>query len=257
MSKFFQVDNSVFTVISKIVDIMWISLLWSLMSLPLVWSFFISFVPADQPLSALNGILIIEMLIKGFFIGPATSAMYYTIVKVIRRERDYATRQFFHSFKENFKVGCISSLLYVLFGILMVLDLEWALQISNEGSRFGTVYFIIFLAGSIFATFMLVWIFPILSRFTVNVKMLFKNAFLISVRHFVKTLIVIALVAAVLFLLAITADALGAFYYLMPCIVPGLVMLVASFVIEPVLQKYTAAAEGTPEETGEDQWYRE
>ncbi len=38
---------------------------------------------------------------------------------------------------------------------------------------------------------------------------------------------------------------------------PALCALLSSFLIERVLKKYTPKQEGTPEETGVDEWYNE
>ena len=54
-----------------------------------------------------------EVIIAGFLwliacipiitIGPASAALYYTIVKVVRKKHSTVTIAFWHSFKENLK----------------------------------------------------------------------------------------------------------------------------------------------------------
>ena len=56
-----------------------------------------------------------EVIIAGFLwliacipiitIGPASAALYYTIVKVVRKKHSTVTIAFWHSFKGKFKAG--------------------------------------------------------------------------------------------------------------------------------------------------------
>ena len=47
-------------------------------------------------------------------IGPAATALYYAIVKNVRRSRSYATTEFFRAFKANFKQGFILGILQLV-----------------------------------------------------------------------------------------------------------------------------------------------
>ena len=85
MSKIFSVDNKFFTTINKIVDMMWLSILWSLCSLPLLFLLFTFMVEQQIVL-----LLIVLLPIAFITIGPASAALYYAIVKSVRRERSYA-----------------------------------------------------------------------------------------------------------------------------------------------------------------------
>ena len=64
MSKFFSADNKLFILMSKIFDVMVLGLMWLVFCIPIIT------------------------------IGPASTAMYYTMVKVIRRERSYLFKEF-------------------------------------------------------------------------------------------------------------------------------------------------------------------
>ena len=105
MSKIFSVDNKFFSTINKIVDLMWLSILWSLCSLPLLFLVFTFIIEQQIHLVLL---LIVLLPIAFITIGPASAALYYAVVKSVRRERSYATKCFFHAFKVNFKIGALS-----------------------------------------------------------------------------------------------------------------------------------------------------
>ncbi len=219
MSNLFNPENAFFTFMGKLCDMIMISLLYVILCIPLVT------------------------------IGPATAALYYTMVKVIRRERGYVSRAFFHSLKENFKVGLIASIFMVAYVAVMIVDYQYAAYLKEIGDSMGNVFTIAFNAILIIALFIFVWIYPVLSRFKVGVKQLFKNALLIAIRHFPSSILLIAI---------FLAFALGT-YFFPPILMisPALCALLSSFLIERVLKKYTPKQEGTPEETGVDEWYNE
>lgn len=259
MSNILNPDNKFFSTINKIIDIIWISLLWSICSFPIftLFTLITSSLEEDNPevLAGVVFILVIEMAVKSPFIGPASTAMYYTMVKVVRRERGYATAQFFKCFKANFKVGAPASICFVVFMALMVVDFRYAGSISLSNQTLGTVLYAAFSCITLIALFTLIWIFPILSRFQMGFVQLFRNAMLIAVRHLLSTLIMAAFIAAYIYVAISFVP--PQFVIFFPFAIPGASMLVRSFVIEPVFKKYMGEAEGDPEETGIDEWYRE
>ena len=247
MSKIFDPDNGVFTFINKAVDTLWLGFLWTLLSL----------VPAGAAFFTQNTVIfIIGIIVSVALMGPASSALYYATVKVTRRSRSYATKEFFRSIKQNLKVGSISSLIYGLFAYLMYIDFQYANSLIDQGNSAGNVMFVLFLAGCVFAGVMLVWIFPILSRFTVNVAGLFRNTMLIATKHIVRTFIMLLLWGVSGLLIYCFYQYIFYMIFLAP-LIPALISLVRSFIIEPVLKKYTGESAGDPEETGIDEWYRE
>lgn len=223
MSSIFNSDNSIFNGISKIFDLLMLSLVWLVLCIPVVT------------------------------IGPASTALYYTVVKVIRRERSYVFKEFFRSFKLNFKQGAIVGLIYVVLGVIMFFDIEYAKAMAEEGSKMGNFLYIVFVVMGFFTLFTILYIFPLLSRFTVTIKHLFKWAFYISLRQILWTLVLTLIFAATVALMFFS------FYLAPPLFVflPGLYTLIASFPMEKVLKKYMPKEENTDEEDGVDRWYNE
>lgn len=223
MSSFFNPENKFFSTLGKVFDLLVLSLMWLVFCLPVIT------------------------------IGPASTALYYTMVKVIRRERSYLFKEFFRSFKLNFKQGVIVTLIYVALAALMVIDIDFAIQLTQDGSKVGSILYGVFIAEALFAIFTLVYIFPVLSRFTVTIKHLFKWAFFMSIRHLGWTLLLVVLFVG-------TAVMMGmSFLYLPPlCILlPGIYTLIASFIIEKVFKRYMPKEEESDEEAGVDRWYNE
>ncbi len=151
MNNFFNMDNAFFSGLGKLCDMLFLSLVWAILCIPIVT------------------------------IGPANTALYYATVKVIRRERGYVMREFFKSFRLNFKRGAIMGTLITIMYLVLAFDISiyWTRVGSefNKNSIMLGVFIAIFFLVSCFATY----VFPVLSRFDMTVKQLFKAAFLSAV----------------------------------------------------------------------------
>ena len=82
MGKCFDPERGLWSLLSTLVDICGLSLLWALLCLPVVT------------------------------IGPATAALYYPVVKAVRRKDREAFHAFFHSFRQNLRTGIPATLLW-------------------------------------------------------------------------------------------------------------------------------------------------
>jgi len=223
MSGFFSSDNKFFVLMSKIFDLMMLGLLWLVLCIPVIT------------------------------IGPASTAMYYAMVKVIRRERSYLFKEFFRSFKLNFKQGAVLTLIYGVIAAVIYVDLLYILELSKSESGVGSLMLGAFFVLVIFTVFTVVYVFPILSRFTMNLKNLFKWSFFLAIRHFGWTLLLTVLFVG-------TAAMLFYSFLFMPPIIlflPGLYVLLISFPMEHIFKKYMPAEEDSDEESGVDHWYNE
>ena len=86
----FSMDSPVFHIADQITDLLVAGFLWLVFSVPVVT------------------------------IGPASAALYYTVVKVVRRKRETVTKSFLYAFRLNFKQGTLygiwraSCVLYLL-----------------------------------------------------------------------------------------------------------------------------------------------
>lgn len=96
MSGIFNYENPIFSFLGKVIDLISLSVLWVILCLPIVT------------------------------IGPATTALYYTVVKVVRKERSYLFREFFKSFKSNFKYGALATIIVVLLAAILWFDFNFA-----------------------------------------------------------------------------------------------------------------------------------
>lgn len=240
MSNFFNVDNAFFSVIGKIWDMICLSVIWTVLCF---YSFFIMIsVFADE---SFYWVLPIFFVIQAITAGPATTALYYATVKVIRKERGYAVRSFFQSFKLNFKQGAITAVIIMVAVYVLIIDFQYAGSISENGIM-SQVFYVGCMTLTMLLAAITVFIFPVLSRFTLKATGLIKTTFLISMKHIFTTILLIVLVLA---------SAL-AVYIILPLIMvlPAVCALLMSFLIERVFKKYMPKPDDT-EEAGKDEWY--
>ncbi len=214
MSSIFNLDNPILTTLNKITDMVLLSIVYIIICIPVVT------------------------------IGPATTALYYTIVKNIRRERSYPFREFFQCFKTNFKQALITTLILILVYIILFIDLKIAQLI---GGTIGVILTGIFLTLLLVASFVTLYVFPHLSRFEVTIKLLFKNSIFLAFRHLPSTILILIIVLAGL---------IGT--YILPFIIiviPALVVLLQSFLMERIFKIYMPEKSKEAKEQGIDEWY--
>lgn len=211
MGNFFNIDGGFFSVTGKIFDLFFVSILFTICCIPIIT------------------------------IGPATTALYYSVVKSIRRERGYVSKEFFRSFKQNLRQGAVLSIIIVV--AFLLLSFNFRVVRAMDGKK-GSILFGVYLAMSIISINIMLYVFPNLSRFTLTIKQLFKNSAMMSVRHFLSTVIML-----IIFVVTVMIS------YLVPVSLmfsPGLCALLISFMMEKILKQYTPA---DPDCT--DAWYLE
>ncbi len=246
MGSLFNVENPFFQAINKIIDIIVLSTIWSVLCALCAFSGYMIVSEGGQYL-----LFWAAFLVTLIPVGPATTGLYYAIVKVIRRERGYAFREFFRSFKNNFKQGAVLSLIIGVMTIILYVDYTWVKSYSGDNNKFSIAMTVIFNVITLIVVIMLVYLFPILSRFTLPVKMLFRNSFIMAIRHLPTTILLVLIVGVF---------GVGT-YLLWPYptffLFPGVCAWLCSLLIERVFKKYMPKPEQSPEESGNDQWYLE
>lgn len=131
--------------------------------------------------------------------GAALTSMDYCILKMARNEESYILKSYFKSFKENFKQA---TLLWIpLFIFLMAAFFDMYFMRVNS-SLISKPAAIIFGIGFLFIFLVSVWIFPLLCHFYYDsVTSVIKNAFLLMLSHFPRTLLMALMTIAPIILL--------------------------------------------------------
>ena len=149
---------------------------------------FFSFMGTIGDLMILNLIFIICCL-PIITIGASISAMYSVSMKLIKNE-GYLLRGFFEAFKKNFKPATIVWILFVLCGIVFIIDIK-CLSIFLDGQN--KLYFkvIFFIFGAV-QYMIFCYIFPMISKFDNTIINYIKNSFFMSIKHILLTIVIIA-----------------------------------------------------------------
>jgi uncharacterized membrane protein YesL len=161
MNKMFSNDGPVMAFLSKCADIIVLSALWFLCSIPIIT------------------------------IGPATAALYYVALKIVRKEEGLkVSKAFFHGFATNFKQGVVLNLIFLVAGVVVFLD--YFIMSSVEG-LWGTICSVCFFVMGIWLLCVMFYTYPLQAQFINPIRSTLKNAALLSSQNVVTTVIVFAL----------------------------------------------------------------
>ena len=143
-----------------------------------------------------------EVIIAGFLwliacipiitIGPASAALYYTIVKVVRKKHSTVTIAFWHSFKENLKQGIGITLFYLVYAVILL----FYVGVVAKSGMFERTPYLFVASGMVLASPFAVtvpYIFSVLSRFRMSIVGQFQYALHMSVKYFPITIFFIRL----------------------------------------------------------------
>lgn len=165
MKSFLDPEGPVMLFITKIVYSVYLNILWFLCCLPV------------------------------FTAGASTAALFYVSLKVAKNEEGSLTRDFFRSFKANFKKGTLIWLILLAAGIILALDgyVFYHMRFDNIFWTLGTAVFIPVLVAY---AIVMMYIFPLLSRFENTVKAMFVNSLMLGMRFLLCTALMAAVYAA-------------------------------------------------------------
>lgn len=199
MGGLFNLDNKFFQGLNKVIDCICLSFMWLLLCIPLVTA------------------------------GAATTALYYTVNKVIRNNRSYIWKEFWHSFRVNFKQSTIVWVIVFLLYSLLVFDCYVMYQFAKQGASYGSLY-IVFAVIMLFVTMWVIYLFPYLARFEIKTRLLLKNCALIAIGNIGKTILLLLLFVAAVLICYVFPPAL--------LLIPAVYMLLANYILEKIFLKY-------------------
>lgn len=167
MSRILSPDNAVMQFITKIVNTVYLNILWFICCIPI------------------------------FTAGASTTALFYVTLKMAKNEEGNITKSFFHSFKENFRQATKIWLILLGAGIVLGIDgyIFYHMRFENAVWTIGTAIFIVALTGY---AIILMYIFPLLARFDNTIRAMLKNSLFIGMRFLLCTV----LMAVIYFVMA-------------------------------------------------------
>lgn len=204
MSGFFNVDNRLWSSVSTATDAVLLNMMWLITCIPI------------------------------FTIGAATTAFYYTMHKVIRNQRSGIWKEYWSSFRGNFKQATKIWLIFLVVFAVFYLDIRICLGYLQTGSSIGVAVYLFYGLLAV-ALIWFMYVFAYMARFEDGMKKTLKNAALMAVANPLYSLLVLVLLAAALYVCSITI--------FLWWFVPAFAMMLVNLVLEKVFRKYMTEEE--------------
>lgn len=142
-------------------------------------------------------VIYILCCIPVFTMGAANTALQYVVLKMVRDENDGVLREFFSSFRRNFRQSLPLTGIWLGSGLFIIANIyvfaHWDFGIWNGG-----IYILYIALALHFALF--AYVFPVFARFDNTVKNTLRNSRILAMQYPVNT-VVVTLVSALPFLL--------------------------------------------------------
>lgn len=205
-SNLFNYDNPVWRFMGKFFDVMILNILWVICSIPIVT------------------------------MGASTTAVYYVTLRLVRDEEGSSTiKDYFHSFKQNFKQSTIIWLILLVVGGALAADIYifWFAMTGNQTLR--SVALAVCAGFGIAYIGVLMFVFPLQCRFFNSIKRTMFNALLLSLRHILTTISMVIIDIAIPLLALSIAPILQPILFMFGF---PLLLYINSYFLAPVLEKY-------------------
>lgn len=158
MGSIFRYDSPFFQFMNRLVDMIVLSLLWTICSIPIIT------------------------------IGAATTALYTVTLKMAKDQESYIIKSYFKAFKDNFLQSTIIWLIELVVGCVLFFGLNFWF---TYGSAMGNVLGFIMTVVTVIYCLILLYSFPLLSKFDNSIKQTLKNSLLISLVNIKNTLMIL------------------------------------------------------------------
>lgn len=194
----FGFEGSYIRIFDKIFDILALGFLWILCSIPIIT------------------------------VGASSTALYYAMVKCVKNQDGYISREFFRSFKKNFIQATV--IWGLILAVSFLLQLNIGILMAKTSGYFGLFFICFYAAASVYLLLAASYVFPALSRFDMKAGWFLKLSLYMVVKYFGTTL-------ALLLILVCTA----ALIFKIPILVffiPGPVAFIISDFLEQILKKH-------------------
>lgn len=159
MGKLFDLDSPLMRGLNKVADLMLLNLLTLVCCIPVVT------------------------------IGASMTACHYVALKILRNEEGYIWKEFFKSFKTNFKQATIVWMIALV--VMIVLGLDFYIMTTNPDISIGYLVEVLLIVTVILLSFTMCWVFAMMAKFTNTLKATLKNSFALSVIRFPRTILML------------------------------------------------------------------
>lgn len=160
MGKFFNIDSPIMSGLNKLADLIWLNILTFICCIPIIT------------------------------VGASITALNYVALKMVRDEEGYVTKEYFKSFKQNFKQATLIWLIMLLVAAVIIADL---IIFAFADIAFPSWVRVALVAISVLAIFAMMHVFPILAKFENTIANTFKNSFYMGILSLPKTILMMVI----------------------------------------------------------------
>lgn len=172
-------------------------------------------------------------------VGAASTALYYTVHKVLRHDRGYLFRDYLSSFRSNFRQVTPVWLAAAVIGGVLGADF----YISSYYAKAENYFFALTVVVLLGITMWFAWVsylFPYMARFENTRRQSMKNAILMAIAHLPMTFLLLVMTALSLFVVFLAPFLLFLF--------PAVYAWLQSYILERVFRKYMSEEDKAKEE---------
>lgn len=206
--RMFDFDGNFYTYTGKIFDVILVSIYWLIGCIPVIT------------------------------IGASFSALYAAVTKSVRHDRDSVSRQFWHAYRQNLIPSIPLTLIYV--GVIFLMFLNIGILDAKLRNMFGIFFIVLYALVIVFFIIAACYVFPALSRFAMPSGWFIKLSFYMTVKHLPISIVLFA-VFAVSYVALLAKPTLF-------MVIPGAVSCMASYMIEPLLDRHMPKEENVSDE---------
>ncbi len=206
--RMFDFDGNFYTYTGKIFDVILVSIYWLIGCIPVIT------------------------------IGASFSALYAAVTKSVRHDRDSVSRQFWHAYRQNLIPSIPLTLIYV--GVIFLMFLNIGILDAKLRNTFGIFFIVLYALVIVFFIIAACYAFPALSQFAMPSGWFIKLSFYMTVKHLPISIVLFA-VFAVSYVALLAKPTLF-------MVIPGAVSCMASYMIEPLLDRHMPKEENVSDE---------
>ena len=149
MNSLFSNNSPLWNITNKILNFLWLSLLWFLCSLPVIT------------------------------VGASTAALYQVMLKYVRNEEGYLTTSYFRAFRRNFRQATAVWLLLLPAGLLLTINFVLYNRLEQEGTA-GFLFMILGFGVSLSFAFMNLYVYAVLAKFQNTLFRIITNSWIMA-----------------------------------------------------------------------------
>lgn len=210
MNGIFSVDGPIGRALSRFTDLLALSVLWLVCSLPLVT------------------------------LGASTTALYTMTLRIVRNEEGKISAGFFRAFRENFKNATLIHLILVLLAFFAAF---YVMVVGAMPEKMRTVFYGISLLFILVLLMEIQFVYPVLARFENTIWNIMKNAWFMAAGNLHIFLLTLLLTGLPLWTLLLNTGLFICSFPVWILLGPGVIAWLNSYLFHYCFKKYIPSEE--------------